>query len=197
MRASFGLWVLLGSPLLAACGTTDEQVSRQQFALTAQENLEQALRGVTRAGSFVADSAALAKMLGPIAEGEGSDCAVVPAPACVPGQVCPQPTTPVCEPDDGELAVEDLQETRDEIDEAIGELVEVLRERVFTPENLESEDATSATYRLGASFYCDSESNDVEVPVTPGGTPVAPARHPAAPIRIASSRPTAGRPGSA
>jgi hypothetical protein len=173
MRRSFGLWVLLGSPLLAACGTTDEQVSGQQFALTAQENLEQALRGVTRAGSFVADSAALAKMLGPIAEGEGSDCAVPPAPACVPGQVCPQPTTPVCEPDDGELAVEDLQETRDEIDEAIGELVEVLRERVFTPENLESEDATSATYRLGASFYCDSD--DVEVPVTPGGTPVAPA----------------------
>lgn len=171
MRARFGLWVLLGSPWLAACGTTDEHVSGQQFALTAQENLEQALRGVSRAGSFAADSAALAKMLEPVADGDSGDCvAVEPAP-CVPGQVCPAPTPAACGSDDGEVTVGDLQETRDEINESIDELVEVLRERVFTPENLESEDATSATYLLGASFYCD-ESDDAVVPApTPGGTP--------------------------
>ncbi len=162
MRNRYGLWVLLGSPLFAACGTTDEQVSGQQLAITAQENLEQALRGVSRAGSFVADSAALAKMLEPIAEGEGSDCIASPPAPCAPGQVCPAPTT-TCEPDDGELEVEDLQETRDEINEAIDELVENLRERVFTPENLESEDATSATYKLGASFYCDGGDAGADV----------------------------------
>lgn len=161
MRTRYGLWVLLGSPLLAACGSTDEQVSGQQLAITAQQNLEQALRGVSRAGSFVADSAALAKMLEPVADDEASDCIALPPPSCAPGQVCPAPTT--CQPADSELSVEDLQETRDEINEAIDELVENLRERVFTPENLESEDATSATYKLGASFYCDGGDAGADV----------------------------------
>jgi len=157
MRAWYGPWVLLGSPLLFACGSTDENVSGQRLALTAQENLELSLRGVHRAGSFIADSAALAKLLAPVVEGEASDCAA-PAPGpCVPGQACPAPSTPPCEPKDGEIEVEDLQEMRAELDEAIDDLVEALRERVFTPKNLESEDGSSATYLLGPSVWCDGE----------------------------------------
>jgi hypothetical protein len=167
------LWLLLGSPLLAACGTTDEPVSGQRFALTAQENLEQALRGVSRAGSFAADSAALAKMLEPVADGGDGDCVAPAAAPCAPGQVCPAPATPACVADDAEVAVEDLQQARDEINEAIDELVDVLRERVFTPENLESEDATSATYLLGASFYCDESDDEASAPV-PGSMTAPP-----------------------
>jgi len=165
MGQRFGVWVLM-APLLVACGPEEnEPVSGQGFALTAQENVEQALRGLYDAGSFVADSASLAELLGPISGGSG-DCSgeVIP---CAPAQPCPAPPEPVCDSD--EITVEDLHDTREDVNEAIDELVDTLREKIFTPGNLESEDATSATYLLGPDVLCDS-GDDASSPL-PGGAP--------------------------
>lgn len=159
MERRFGVW-LAALPLLAACGSTDEPVSGQSLALTAQANLEGTLRGLYTAGSFVADSSSLARMLSPLAT--GAACEAVSE--CPPGQVCAEPAP--CESD--ELSVEDLQEGRAAVNDGIDELVALLREKIFTPENLESEDGRSATYRLDANTLC-AESDSAAV--LPGGTP--------------------------
>jgi hypothetical protein len=163
MRQRFGSW-MLSIPLLVACAPEDEAVSGQALALTAQGNVERALRGLYDAGSFVADSASLAEILSPIAAGDAS-CVDV-APTCPVGQVC-QPVESDCEPE--EVTVADLQDGREDVKEAIDELVDTLRERIFTDANLESEDAESATYLLGPDVLCQNDDSP-SVPA-PGGSP--------------------------
>jgi hypothetical protein len=159
---------VLGLPLLVACGPNEEEtVSGQAFAVTAEQNVESALRGLYDAGSFVADSASLAEILGPFVAGT-SDCDVA-APACPPGAVCSPPVDSGCETPT--VTVEDLKENRQEVSDAIDDLVEVLREKIFTPGNLESEDASSATYLIGAATLCENSGDDA---VTPGGAAPAP-----------------------
>jgi hypothetical protein len=155
---------MLSIPLLVACAPEDETVSGQALALTAQGNVERALRGLYDAGSFVADSASLAEILSPIAAGDVSCTGNVPL--CPVGQICP-PAESDCEPE--EVTVADLQEGREDAKEAIDELVDTLREKIFTDANLESEDAESATYLLGANVLC--ENDDSESIPTPGGAP--------------------------
>ncbi|HLV67382.1 MAG TPA: hypothetical protein VKY73_16285 [Polyangiaceae bacterium] len=146
------VWVL-AFPVFVGCGpSSEEEVSGQALALTAQENVESALRGASSAGSFVADSATLADLLSAVAVDECDS-----EPPCATGSVCEAECVPEA------ITVDDLREARSDVDAAIDDLVEVLRERVFTPENLESEDGSSATYRLGADLLCgDSAGTGVE-----------------------------------
>ncbi|HYO94387.1 MAG TPA: hypothetical protein VER33_07735 [Polyangiaceae bacterium] len=157
------LWVL-GVPLLAACGAVeDEPVSGTQLALTAQENTERALRGAHGAGSFIADSAALATLFSSAGE---PDCAPVAVPPCAPGAICPAVEPPECDAE--AVSVEDLQASRDDVNQAIDDAVQWLREEIFTPANLESEDGASATYLLGPDTLCPPGEDGIDAP---GATP--------------------------
>ena len=153
-----GAIIVLGLGLATACGPGSEAVATTELALTAQQNVEQALRGAHRAGGFIADSAALADTLSMGSE----SCDEV---ACPVGSVCPEPT---CGP---AVTVEDLQGQRTDMSDAIDELVQSLREDVFSDANLESSDESSVTYRLGPDLFCSS--GDV-VAVPPGGVPPEP-----------------------
>jgi hypothetical protein len=66
------------------------------------------------------------------------------------------------------------------MNDAIDELVELLREKIFTPENLESEDASSATYLLGPNVLCSESDSDAVSPLPAPGA-VAPPPGDAAP----------------
>jgi hypothetical protein len=156
-----GVWIAC-APLLAACSSPErEPISAQTLALTAETNVERALRGAHQAGSFLADSALLAKVLSSTAS---SSCESAPAAPCADGALCPTPDDTTCEVD--AVTVTDLQQSRQEMSDSIDELLESLREEIFTPENLESEDGASAVYLLGPEFFCAAASS--------AGTPVAP-----------------------
>lgn len=149
----------LGVLSLMGCSpASDERVATSDLALTAQENVENALRGTHRAGSFLADSASLAEMFDSMG-GEEETCV---APPCTLG-VCP-PVECTSDP----TTVEDLQEQRAEFDESITELMDTLREQIFTAENLESEDSSSVTYLLGPATFCE---DSVEISGGSGATP--------------------------
>ena len=169
MRQRFGSWMFV-VPLLAACSPDEsETVSGQSFALTAQANVENALRGLYEAGSFLADSASLAQALAPLA-GFGEACEVdVGCPTAEPCELAP-----AAECATGEVTVEDLQSAREDANEAVDELVKTLREKIFTPENLESEDADSATYLLGANVWCSDDEQAVAPASPTGQAPPAP-----------------------
>lgn len=144
-----GLW-------LGGCsggGEPEGVTDSLQLAVVAQDNAESALRGLYGAGSFVADSQTLAQVLGPLLSSSG-DCVAEPLP-CTPDG-CPEPVP--CEPEP--VDVEDLQAARDDANAAIDDLVEVMREQIFTEDNLESETASSATYHLGPDVLCDQETTD-------------------------------------
>jgi hypothetical protein len=169
-------WPLLAlcSPALVACGKTDEPdpVSAQNLALTAQQNVERALRGAHDAGSFVAESGALAKLL---STGSESDCP--PVATCPPGGTCVPETPDPCETEDA-VQTEDLAEAREDLREAIDDLVKTLREKIFTDANLESADSRSATYLLRPNVLCDSEESVADAAPPPAGGATLPPPEP-------------------
>lgn len=150
-------WVLLAacSPVLVACGESErDPVSASELALTAQENVERVLRGAYDAGSFIAESASVARALSSVS---GEECAPVASTPCPVGSVCPEPE-PSCE---DAVTVSDLEETREEVREAIDELVKFLKEEVFIAENLEAEDDSSATYLLRPERFCEYDAESI------------------------------------
>lgn len=174
--SGFGMWVqcALCAPLLVACGSPErEPISAKTLALTAETHVERALRGAHDAGSFLAESTLLAKML---SSTSGSSCDPAPAQPCPSGAVCPPPEEPTCDTDSVTLA--DLQQSREDLSESIDELLKSLREKVFSDENLESEDGSSAVYLLGPNFFCSAESSGDAAAPTPGGATPEPEPEP-------------------
>lgn len=149
VQAALALWGI------TACGPSSESVAVKELALTAEQNVEQALRGAHRAGGFIADSEALADAL----SAGSQSCEPV---ACPAGSVCPEPECSAA------VTVADLQGQREDMSSGIDDLVQSLRDDIFTDENLESSDDSSVTYLLGPDLFCSSE--DV-VAVPPGGVP--------------------------
>src|SRR3954465_14257743 len=99
-----------GRRRIAACTSPEkEPVSGRTLALTAQQNVERTLRGAHQAGSFIADSAVLAKALSGAAS---KDCA--PTAACPVGAPC-LPVEPQCE---DAVTVDQLKETRRDLSDA-------------------------------------------------------------------------------
>jgi hypothetical protein len=157
--------VLIGGVFLAACGPTstkhDDEVTGEDLAALAEGNVEQALRGAHRAGSFLADSATIADSLGSLA-GTSEDCfSTCDASGCVED----------CTTYDNTVTVADLQQSRDDMSDGIDSLVKQLKEKVFTKENLESEGGGSVTYLLGPNTLCGSSSSSTNVPPSSGGVP--------------------------
>lgn len=147
----------LGVLSLVACSPASgsgERVATSDLALTAQENVERALRGTHRAASFLAESASVAEMFDSMG-GSGETCEYPPCTVdgCPPAVCTTDPVT-----------TEDLQEQRTDLDEGITELMETLRDEIFTAENLESEDASSVTYLLGPATFCESDVVDDPAP---------------------------------
>ena len=141
---------LLGLMGCSPDGASGDPVATADLAITAQENVERALRGTHRAGSFLAESASVADTLDSLG-GAQENCVAPPCTAagCPPVECTSEPVT-----------VDDLQEQHAELDEAITALMETLRDEIFTTENLESEDASSVTYLLGPSMFCDNQVID-------------------------------------
>jgi hypothetical protein len=150
---------------LVACSPASgsgDRVATSDLAITAQENVERALRGTHRAGSFLAESASVAEMFDSMG-GSGETCE---SPPCtVDG--CPPV---VCTSDP--VTVEDMQEQRTELDDGITELMETLRDEIFTAENLESEEASSVTYLLGPSTFCEDTVADDPLAGAPAPAPM-------------------------
>lgn len=154
---------MVGAWLLAGCGANErEPISASTLALTAQQNVERVLRGTHAAGSFLADSATLAKLL---SSTQGCDS----TPPCAAGAECPPPET-TC---DDAVSVADLDEARADMTGAIDDLVETLREDVFIPANLESENGEEAVYLLREDFLCKNADPAPTTP-NPGGVPPTP-----------------------
>lgn len=144
---TFGVLSLMGCSPESESG---DPVATADLALTAQENVERALRGTHRAGSFLAESVSLADTLDSMgASDESCESPPCSVDGCPPVECTTDPVT-----------VEDLQEQHGELDEGITDLMETLRDEIFTAENLESEDENSATYLLGPATFCDSEVVD-------------------------------------
>jgi len=147
-------WVLtraavLGGLILVGCGpktSDDDEPTASNLAALAQNNVERALRGTVTAGGFVADSTTIANSLGFMG---GESCTDQP---CVNG-VCP-PSECVQEA----VTVDDLRQSREDMNESIDSVMKTLREKIFTKENLESETDGAATYRLGPKSLCGSAS---------------------------------------
>ena len=160
-RAAF-----VGGLFLFACSPTstddEDDTSATDLAAMAQANVEKALRGTHRAGSFMADSTTLANSLGVMA-GSSTDCTqgICTANGCPPNECVTTKQT---------VTVDDLRGSRDDLDESIDDAMKTLREKVFTKENLESEGDGTATYLLGPNFWCTSSSDDVPVSGAGGST---------------------------
>jgi hypothetical protein len=163
--------VLVGGVFLAACGPTstedDDGTTGSDLAGMATSNVEKALRGTHRAGSFIADSATIADSLSSLSDSS---------------EYCTTTCTTVCETvcveEEDPVTVAELQESRSDLNESIDELVKTLKEEIFTAKNLESESGGSATYRLGPETLCSSSSSDDSlepVPSATGGTGAMPA----------------------
>ncbi len=169
-------WMLAGLGLLG-CGSSErEPISAQQLALTAEENVEHALRGAHAAGSFIADSTTLAHTLSSVT---GSNCAPVASAPCPAGTACPLTPEPTCT---DSVTTSDLQQTRQDMSDAIDKLLKSLKEEVFIPQNLESEDGHTAVYRLGAEYLCKgSASSSPGAPLPAPGTTPTPTPEPVEP----------------
>jgi hypothetical protein len=162
---------LIGSLCLVACGPSstddDDESTGSDLAAMAVSNVEQALRGTHRAGSFIADSATIADSLSGTSEYCSTSCSI--------DNVCET----VCVEEEDPVTVADLQEGRDELNESIDEIVKTLKEKIFTAENLESESGGAATYLLGPDTLCSSSSSSGSVEPAPsagtGGSGAAPA----------------------
>lgn len=166
-RIRTSLLLLVCAPVLGTCNEDERPpISASTLALTAQENTEQALRGVHAAGSFIADSATLAELL---SSPTSQDCPPATAVACPSGTLCPPPESPACT---DAVTVADLAEGRQSMSEEIDDLVRWLREEIFIAKNLEAEDGTSATYRLSADIFCTSGASTPPASA-PGTAPAA------------------------
>lgn len=137
---------------LLACEAEPElmEISSTQAALTATENTERALQGIIDAADFLAESTSIAEALNAIGD-RGVSCDTVVYPCAADAASCPPPET-TCTSE--EIAAADIEEARTELRESAADLVQELRERIFIPQNLESETSTSATYRLGPDVLC-------------------------------------------
>ncbi|MEY2932050.1 MAG: hypothetical protein RL033_2799, partial [Pseudomonadota bacterium] len=157
MKKSLVRWGLscLSVGLLACPSDHDElEISSSQAALTASQNSERALQGLIDATDFLSDSNSVAQALSHM--GGTSESCTSSAAFCTDNASC-TPTT-ICETE--EVDPVDVEEARTELREDMQDLVRQLRERILIPANLESETATSATYRLGADLLCDDDAPD-------------------------------------
>jgi hypothetical protein len=158
---------LVGGVFLVACGpSTKDETTGEDLAALAESNVEQALRGTHRAGSFLADSATVADSLSSL--GGGTEYCTY---ECDADGICEDVCTTVDDP----VSVEELQQDREDLNDSIDELMKTLREKVFTPGNLESEDGSSATYRIGPKTLCSTSVTSVEPVPGSGGTGAEPA----------------------
>ncbi len=156
-----GAGCALGLAFGFGCKEDDTQgvaISSATAAITATENVEQALDGLLDAADFVADSGSLAATFG-MFEGQSSSCGGALAPCDPLATSCPEPEI-TCERVADERS--DLSQLRDELREAVDELVSELRTRVLTEENLESSTETSVVYRLGPSVLCEDFDDRLE-----------------------------------
>jgi hypothetical protein len=106
---------------------------------------------VLDAADFLSESTSIARTLSLMGgrescESTGASCT---SSGCLPAEtVCTSAAI-----DDA-----DLEEARADLQQSARELVQRLRERILIPAHLESETATSATYRLGPDVWCDDDS---------------------------------------
>jgi hypothetical protein len=162
----------LGSLPLAACGPSstggdddgggpgDPGIDLAKIAI---DNTERAMLGAHGAGSFIADSSTFAESLSSL--GGGS---TVCSTSCDTDGLC----TADCVEDP--VTVTDLQEGRQDLQDGISDLIQSLREELFTSETLEASDSRSATYLFAEEELC---GESVEVAPPAGGSP-APAPAP-------------------
>ena len=164
-------WVCLATVAAVGCSSNKDKeqtrlpIGHSQAALTAQQNTERALKGVVDAGGFIADSASVAQSLSSLSGSSESCSGGYVTPVCADGTPdCD--TTPVyqeeCVTEPNEVTVDDLEEARQDLNDSVDELVQTLKDEIFTEANLESDTGTEVVYRLGADVLCsDDESSDV------------------------------------
>jgi hypothetical protein len=145
-------------------------IGHSTAALTAQQNTERALKGVIDAGGFVADSASVAQSMSSLSGSSENCTGSYVTPACADGTPdCD--TTPVyqedCVTEPNEVTVEDLAQTRQDMSDAVDDLVKELRDKVFTEANLESDNGTVVVYRLGADVLCSESTSSSDVAEAP------------------------------
>lgn len=161
---------LLGGVLMVACSpAAKDEPTATDLAAMAESNVEAALRGAHRAGSFIADSTALAEALSPLA-GSNEECDY----SCDANGNC----TENCVTQTNSVTVSDLADDRDSLKASIDDLVKELKEKIFTPENLESESDGTATYLLGPKTFCTVTVSSSS-PVPSGGVAGSSASQPA------------------
>lgn len=162
--------VTMSSFGLAGCGEANgDGVPVQELVSAAQQNLEGSLRGAHAAAAFLARSSTIASSLSSLA---GEDCVVESGP-CAIGAVCPEVET--CT--ENSVTVNDLAEAHQDLGEGIDDLLEELRNEVFTEANRESSDENSVTYRFNSSIGCTTESalaasDAAASPSAPQGVPI-------------------------
>ena len=190
----------LSTALVAACSGGDGRssdpstvpISHKSAALTAQQNTERALRGLLDAGGFVAESVALAESLSSLAGSTESCSGSYATPVC-PADMPNCDTTPVyteeCVSEPNTVTVADLAESRQELHDAVDELVQMLRDEIFTEANLESEQDTQVTYLLGSDVLCAEDDSATVAPVR--GDPAQPV--PAEPVADESCEESAAK----
>ncbi len=146
------------------------EITSQGAALTAVENTEIALKGIVDSGDFLAESTSLAETLNAL-NGGSTSCEVTTLPCEAAEPDCVPTTTEVCTED--EVTEEDLTEVRDDLNEAVDELVARLREEVFIEANIDAAgtNETQVTYRLGANVLCKVEDPGTQT-LDPSGNPV-------------------------
>jgi hypothetical protein len=174
--------VLAVPALLTACSGDDPSssvpISSSNAALTARENAERALRGLVDSGGFLAESAAVADGLTAMAGDSASCMGTYVAPTCAADDLACD-ATPVyreeCVTEQNEVTVSDLAEARQDIDSAVDDVVQQLREKVFTEANLESETSNDVTYLLGADIFCEQGAPPALVAVGTDPATVEPA----------------------
>ncbi|HEX2731129.1 MAG TPA: hypothetical protein VHM70_05980 [Polyangiaceae bacterium] len=158
-------------------GNTPEAVvaiSHQGAALTAQDNAAAALRGVIKAGGFVAESQSLASSLSSLDSSSSTDCSgSVSTTVCDANNVCTTtPATETCDTTSSEVTTADLEQTRQDLDDAVEKLLKKLKEEVFIDANLESDDGMVVVYKLPESLVCasDAATDDSVVPPAADGS---------------------------
>ena len=179
---SFRFGILLATAAAGCSGEKAETrlpISHSTAALTVQQNAEQALRGALDAGGFLAESRAMAQSLSQLGGSSESCSATLVAPDCTGGTTGCDPTSQIeetCISESDQVTVDDLEGSRQELSDAIGELVQRLKHEVFTDANLESDTGSEVVYRLGPDVLCaetDEEASAVSVEVPTAGTQTA------------------------
>jgi hypothetical protein len=158
------LWVVCVPVAVACNGTEDrEPISASTLALTAEQNVENALRGAHAAGSFLAESSTLAKLLS--AGGQSCDS----SSGCAADGTC-APVETTCT---DAVTADDLADARDDAKKSIDDFVKTLKEEIFIAENLESEDGHSAVFKLSPEYLCKNGDAAPTIPA-PGADDAPP-----------------------